>query len=143
MALLFRVLVAVAIAIALALPGFGDEGGEGNSGGVWVLPMCSQGPATSCQPRASLAGVPLGNELVLQVSAGCGPATATFVDEVTGVPVSLQVSGSLVRVPSSLMSALVELPSPKATIVIMDSQHRGYVIEIVANSNGTAALRAY
>jgi hypothetical protein len=142
MALLLRLLFAFAVAIALALPGFGDEGGGGD-GGVWVLPACAQGPAPCGEARDVRTGVAVGRDLVLQVSQGCGPTTATFVDEMSGVPVSLQVSGSLVRVPSSLLMALTQLPSPSATIVIMDSQHRGYVIQVVVSSDGTASVRVF
>jgi hypothetical protein len=140
-----RVLVAAALALVIALPGVGFQGPGTNSGGVgvWVLPFAAPLTPPGGEPRATRTGLSIAQDCVLELSPDCGPVVATFVDDMTGEPVALHVSGSLVRIPASLMQALVGLPQPTATIVIADSEQRGYVIEITVAAGGTASVRVY
>ncbi len=144
MAALLRLLAAVAMAVALALPGVSDEGGENNGGvGVWVLPRASCVPPIAAAPRAVRNGVPIAQDCLMKVSDECGPTAATFVDDMSGLPVSLHVSGSVVRVPASLLQALAAMPLPTASVLITDSQHVGYVALIAVHANGTATIRVF
>lgn len=139
---LIRVLAAIAFAICLALPGVGSDGGENGGGtGVWVLPRATcLTPPIGAAPRDQKT-VPIQADLQMQMSAEVGVACATFIDDTSGVPMALSVTGSLVTIPATLMQSLAGLSSPSGTIVIADAMQVGYVIQIVVHSNGTATIR--
>ena len=143
MPILLRVLAALALALALALPAVGDEGGENSGGmGVWVLPRPSFVPPLPAVSRATRP-FSITRDCVLQLSADCGPASGTIVDDVTGVPVALQVSGSTVRIPAALLQALAQDSTSTATAIISDSQQLGYVIKITFTGQGSASVTVY
>jgi hypothetical protein len=143
MATMLRVLVAAALALALALPAVGDEGGENTGGmGVWVLPRWSFVAAVPGPVRDCRQAHPIGADCVMQISSECGPAAATLVDELSGLPVSLPVSGSLVRIPATLLQALAQSSAP-ATVVVADSEQRGYVMTITFGAPGTATISVH
>jgi hypothetical protein len=144
MAALLRVLVATALAIALALPGVSDEGGENSGGlGVWVLPRASFVPPIPATPRDTRSAHSISQDCVMQLSSECGAAAGTFVEDMAGVPVALQVTGSTVRIPAALLQAMALHPSATATVIVTDSQQLGYVVRIAMNGNGTATIRVF
>jgi hypothetical protein len=143
MARVLRVLAAIAFAIAFALPGVTDEGGENGSGtGVWVLPSAACAPVVCGVPR-EVRTVPCNVDCVMRVSSDCGHTGATFVDDMTGLPVALQVSGSQVRLAASLLQALAGAARPTATVLIVDGHQFGYALTITVNAGGTATIRVY
>ena len=144
MNLLFRILAALALAIALALPAVGGEGGETGGGtGVWVLPgarYLSIGPLGAVRESRSFG---ITQDIVMQISSQGGIASATFVDDLTMLPVSLPMSGMQVRIPSSLLQALSESSSPTGTIMIVDAQQFGYLMRLTVSSAGQATVDVY
>lgn len=143
MASFFRLLAAFAVAICLALPGVGSEGGENGGGtGVWVLPRATfLTPPSGAAPRDMLAAHNITQNCVMQMSEEVGIATATFVDDMSGIPVELAVNGSIVTIPAVLLQSLVGLSTPTATVLIADAAQMGYVIQILARTDGTATIR--
>jgi hypothetical protein len=129
-----RFLVGIALLVWLAIPAIGNGGGGENAGGtgVWILPrampLCA-GVGTA-EIRETKLVTSLIQDLVMSVSAECGAAAATFVDEMSAVPTALPVSGSLVCIPRNLLQAMVTAGSPRATIVVADANQIGYVIEL-------------
>jgi hypothetical protein len=107
---------------------------------VWVLPRASH-LAPPCTVARDTKTVSLANDIDLMMSEDIGSATATFVDDVTHVPVSLSVVGLRVRLPAALLQALVGCSPPTATVMITDAAQLGYVIQITVNNNNTATLR--
>lgn len=135
--------LALVFLIALALPGFGDDGG-GNGGGtgVWVLPRANFLTAqTGSSSVLAASSAPIAQDRWLQMSPDVGVATATFVDDASGVAVSLQVTGSLVRVPAALLQALALSSAPQAQILISDATQLGYLITV--NVNAQTQLAQY
>ena len=139
-----RVLIAFVIALIVALPIVSSDGGEGGGGtGIWILPRATflgAGLATSPVDHKSLAT--LNNDLVMQVSAECGACAATSIDEVSGMPVSLPVLGSRIRLPATLLQALAATGA-KANIVIMDSSGLGYSLSVTASSTNGLLVNLY
>lgn len=140
---LLRLLAALALAICLALPGVGDDGGENGGGtGVWVLPRATYlTPPCGGAPRASLLAHSIHQDCVMQVSEEVGAATASFVDNLSGVPCALPVVGTSVRIPAALLQSLAGLSLPTATVLIADAAQIGYVIHITVNGDATATIR--
>jgi hypothetical protein len=144
MNLLTRILAALALAIGLALPAVGGEGGETGGGtGVWVLPasrfLCVDPPGA---PRESRS-FGITQDIVMQVSSQGGVSTATFVDDLTALPVSLPMTGSLVRIPSSLLQSLSESSSPSGTIMIVDAQLLGLLMRLTISTQGLVTIEVY
>jgi hypothetical protein len=140
---LLRVLAALVFALCLALPGIGGDGDGGENGGgtgVWVLPRAGflTPPATGA-PRATLS-ISVNQDCLLQLSPEMGAATGTFVDDVSGSPVSLGISGSTARIPCALLQSLANMTVRTATVLVSDAAQLGYVIEITVHMDGTATL---
>jgi hypothetical protein len=138
-----RLLLAVALLVWVALPGISGDGGENAGGtGVWILPRATPLAAVvpSAPPRADKLVSNLNQDLVMQVSAECGNVVGTFVDDIAAVPTALPVVGSLVRVPASLLQALVASGGTSAHVVVTDGNHVGYVIELTV-VQGTVVVR--
>ncbi len=144
---LSRILLALALAIWVALPGVSSDGGENAGGtGVWILPCAANlnsGSGLGGMPRSSRSfQAPLTTDIAMMMSVEVGNATATFVEQVAGVPVALPVNGSLVRIPATLLQALAHAPQPSASILITDAAQVGYVIHVVIDpQSGTATIR--
>lgn len=143
MTLSVRALLALLLAAWFTLPSTGDDGGENAGGtGVWILPRSTYLAASVCAdgaPREAKTFT-LAGDIVLALSSEVGEATATWIDEVAGVAVSLPVSGGQVRVPAALLQALGNAPLRQATVVIADASHAGYVIEIEVAADGTVTV---
>jgi len=124
--------------LAIPTPGDEGEGGENASGtGVWILPACAAiDPAQldpSCPTRGQFVCSDMSKPVKMKVSQAMGCATGTFTDDVLGTPVSLSVSGSVVEVPASLMATLAQSPNRVATIVVSDSEQKGYVLRVTVS----------
>src|SRR5262245_21978097 len=144
MKLLTRILAALALAIGLALPAVGGEGGETGGGtGVWVLPLSRSVTFGALGAPRDHRSFGITQDIVMQCSSQGGIASATFVDDLTAVPQSLPVSGSQVRVPTSLLQSLTELPSPSGTILIVDAAQLGYVMRLSINAQNQATIEVY
>jgi hypothetical protein len=148
MNILTRILAALALAICLALPAIGGEGGgsgETSGGGVWVLPRsgCMFGLSSwsSMAPRDTHQFA-ISSDVVLQASTEVGIASAIFLDDLSGLPVSLNVSGTQVRIPTALMLGLAQSPGTGATIMIVDAQMQGYLMRLSINA-GQATITVY
>lgn len=144
MTLSVRALLALLLAAWFTLPSTGDDGGENAGGtGVWILPRSTFLAATACTgggvPREAKTFT-LASDIVLALSSEVGEATATWIDEIAGVAVSLPISGGQVRVPATLLQALGNAPLRQATIVIADASHAGYVLEVDVAANGTVTV---
>ena len=80
----------------------------------------------------------------LQLASGMGTAVATFIDSVSGMPISLPVAGSLATCPSCLLQALAVGVVHSANILITDASLTGYLIEVTVDpATGTATLRSH
>lgn len=136
-----RLLCALIFAICLALPSVSGDGGENGGGtGVWVLPRATYLTSGVVEPRAAQVVSP-GQDLILEMSCEVGMATAVFVDDLSQVPVSLQVTGSQVRLPAAVMQSFLASSALTATIMIADAAHMGYLIRVTAQPNGTLSLQ--
>jgi hypothetical protein len=143
---LSRILLALALAVWVALPGVGSDGGENAGGtGVWILPRAcwlNSGLGMGAPRDSRVLQAPLTADCAMMMSVEVGNAVATFVDTLSGVPVSLPVSGSLVRLPVSLLHALSQSPQPTANVLITDAAQVGYVIHIsIDPQTGNATIR--
>lgn len=143
-----RILVGIALLVWLAIPAAGHGGGGENAGGtgVWILPravpLCAAASATPVRESKLISD--LGQDLMMSVSGECGIAVATFVDDITGVVTALPVSGALVRLPASLLQAMVASSCPQANIVVSDCNHVGYLIELrLAPGSQTISICVY
>ncbi|MCK5942259.1 MAG: hypothetical protein KAI24_09850 [Planctomycetes bacterium] len=119
--------------LAIHVPG--DEGGENASGtGVWILPACAavvpQQLGPTSPSRAQFIASDLSKAALMEVSNGLGVATAVFTDDLLGTPVALTVSGKIVTVPASLMSALAQSSVKTGTILITNANQDGYVLRV-------------
>lgn len=136
-----RLLFALIFAICLALPSVSGDGGENGGGtGVWVLPRATYLTSGVVEPRAVQLASP-GQDLMLEMSCEVGLATAVFIDDLSQVPVSLMVNGSQVRLPAAVMQSFLACSAQSATIMISDAAHMGYLIRVIAQSNGTLSLQ--
>lgn len=144
---LSRILLALALAVWVALPGVGRDGAQNAGGtGVWILPRAvylSSNSSISSAPRATkVLQAPLTADVSMMMSVEVGNAVATFVDQVSAVPVALPVNGSNVRIPASLLQALSQSSNPSASILITDAAQIGYVIRVdIDQSTGIATIR--
>ncbi len=146
---LLHCLLALLATVIVALPSPGSEGGENAGGtGVWILPFCSQinsgqeqGPASTA--RLTIPVTDFNRDVRLEISSQMGQAVATCVDEMTGYPTGLVVSGRTVIVPSQLMRSL-SLARVNATILVMDASSCGYCIAVqVDHATGAINLLVY
>lgn len=144
MKLLQRVLVAIALAIWMALPILGNDGGDNASGtGIWILPRAgylaadSQDAAVRAQRNMSGSG----QDLLVAVSSDCGTCAATFLDELSGQPVSLQSVGGVVRIPAQLLQALPQGNGTKAHVVISDASQLGYMMRVERREDGSFVVK--
>jgi hypothetical protein len=139
---ILRLLLAVAVSVWLALPSSSSDGGENAGGtGVWVLPRASFLAGCGSMPRESKVLLGTTQDLVVEVSIEVGSFVATFLDEVTGLPVSLQSYGPRVRIPAALLQAVVA-SNHKAHIVISDANQFGYMLHIeVHPSTGAISVQ--
>jgi len=144
MKLLPRVLVAIALAIWMALPIFGDDGGDNAGGtGIWILPragfLACDSPGAAVRAQRSVPSA--GQDVLVAVSSNCGTCSATFLDELSGQPVSLQSFGGLVRIPASVLQALPPGSGIKAHLVISDATQLGYVMRIERREDGLLVVK--
>ncbi len=141
-----RWLVAFALAICMALPVLGGEGGENGGGtGIWILPRANfltmNGGAAA--PR-DVRTVGLSQDVLMEVHTDLGSVSATFVDQVSGSPVALQVQGRVVRVSASLLQMLGTMSTKTAYITIADATQLGYLIRISVDPiAGTATIQVF
>jgi hypothetical protein len=130
-----RGLLLVGLILGLTLRGISGEGGDNAGGtGIWILPQAgslTQGPPGA--PRAVLNLASLNQDVNLSVSVQCGMVSASFVDGLSQAPVSLPVTGSVVRLHASLLQAMAAAGSTHASIVIVDAAQVGYRIEVVVD----------
>lgn len=148
-----RNVLALVVAFWLAIPTTSSDtlGGENNSGtGVWILPCCAQvnnltGGVGSGAPRMEITIAGLTGDIGLRVSDQCGAVAATFIDDISGLPVSLPVAGRVVVLKESLLRALAQSAAhnviAKASIVVTDALQRGYVLRIAAHAGGRFVLQ--
>lgn len=141
---LLRPLVALALAVWLAIPLVGNDGGDNAGGtGIWILPRATflaSGMGTGA-PRATRELLANSQDVLMEVSSDCGACTATFVDEISGQPITLSASGGLVRLPYTVLQSLAGGVGPKAHVVIADSNQLGYVVAIDRREDGTLVLK--
>lgn len=141
---LIRNLLILLVAATLAIPTICDEGGENNGGGgVWILPcMANVTPVTaeaSVAARATMVFPNTGSDVKMR-TASFSSVTATFVDDLSGVPVSLAVSGRVVTLPKGLLQALAASTKKQATIVVSDAQQMGYVMRVLIQNDGSVRI---
>lgn len=144
MKLLQRVLVAIALAVWLALPILGNDGGDNASGtGIWILPRasCLAVDSPDAAVRAQRNVTSAGQDLLVAVSSECGSCAATFLDELSGQPVSLQSVGGVVRIPAALLQALPDGSGTKAHVVISDASQFGYLMRVERRTDGSVVVK--
>jgi hypothetical protein len=140
---LIRCLLALALAIGLVLPVVGGEGGENGGGtGVWILPRANFLSTSMSVPRDTRT-IPVNVDAILQVSNEVGVCSATSLDGLTGLPVSLPVVGNQVVVTAALLQSIGSLPSKCANVVIADASQVGYLVRITVLQNGTALVQVF
>jgi hypothetical protein len=141
-----RWLVAFALAICMALPVLGGEGGENGGGtGIWILPRANflTMNAGSVAPRDARP-FSIQQDVLLQVSSEMGSCSATFMDQVSGSPVALQVTGSVVRMPAALLQLLGSMPNKTAYVTIADATQLGYLVRITVDAvTGIAVVQVF
>lgn len=130
-----RLFSALLCAAILALPGFGSEGGEGAGGtGVWILPgarFVGPGAGSSTSLTAAPMAVPsLASPMTLTTAPEVGEVTATLLDDVSGSPLPLPVSGRNVTIEKSVFQGLLASGTTSAILVITNSSQLGYVVKI-------------
>ena len=129
-----RAILLATLGALLALPSVGDEvvGGENaGNGGVWILPAAcflaqSSGGLTAVRATHTASDLSKGCEM--QLASNMGLAVASYVDDAGGSPVSLPVSGSVLKVSSQFMTSLVANGSTGGTIIVADATQKGYRI---------------
>ena len=144
MKLLQRVFVAIALAVWMALPILGNDGGDNAGGtGIWILPRAGHLAVTSqdAAARAQRSLPSAGQDLLVAVSPECGACAATFLDELSGQPVSLQSVGGVVRIPAALLQALPEGDGTKAHVVISDAAQLGYLMRVDRRADGSFVVK--
>lgn len=147
---MLRNLLALLVALWLAVPTTGTEGVGGENGGgtgVWILPACAGLTSSmidpSAEPRSTFETDDMDRDLLLRTSVQMGVASATFVDEVTGTPIALDVSGHIVTVPSELLQAIAQTSERAGSLIVSDASLRGYLITIEVTSSGKIGVRVY
>jgi hypothetical protein len=131
---MLRVLLVTALVAWIAQPTIGGGGENAGGSGVWILPRagalaCSSGMPQG-SPRAEFTVVGLTSALRLQVSNNMGIAVASLVEDLSGTPMPLPVSGYIVEVPSAMLIAVGALPTPHARVLISDANQLGYVLKL-------------
>ncbi|MFT4514431.1 MAG: hypothetical protein ACI91B_003140 [Planctomycetota bacterium] len=148
MSSLFRNVLVLLVAALLAIPTVCDEGGENNGGGgVWILPCCANIGGVNIQPgsaaRATMLLSNTASDMSMRTECQMGASTATFVDDLSGVPVSLSVSGRIVTVSSALLQALEASSKKTATIIVTDAQQCGYVMRVLIQPDGSVKITVH
>ena len=153
MKLSLRSVPALLLAALLALPGIGSESGPGATGGgtgVWILPTpkyvasVTTSPSTIGPASASFAMPSLGSGVTVTAAADLGEVNAVLIDEVSGSPVPLVVSGRDVAIDREVLQGLLNSGTFAAYIVITDANLLGYVLKLAidpATSSATLTLR--
>jgi len=131
---MLRVLLATVLVAWIAQPTLGGGGENAGGSGVWILPRaqalaCSSGTPLSA-PRSQFTVVGLASDLRLQVSNEMGMAVASLVEDLSGTPVPLSVSGLIVEVPSAMLVAIGAQPTTEAMVLISDANQLGYVLAL-------------
>lgn len=143
----FRNVLILLIASFLAIPTLCDEGGGNGGGGVWILPCCANlggvTPTDGDQARSTKSVSNTALDVSMCTASQMGTASATFVDDMSGVPVSLPVSGRLVTLPKVLLQALESSVKKAATIVITDAVQTGYVMRVTIQPDGSVKISIY
>jgi hypothetical protein len=146
---IFRLVLPVVFAAWLALPGVGSDGGDNAGGtGVWILPRATFLASDAASIGGSVTArlpIPLANAsstITLTAASEMGSMTATMIDPVTGVPVSVPTNGHQIVIKDSLLTS-VRNAGVTASIVVVDSLQQGYVIRIAFEANGTGTIRVY
>jgi hypothetical protein len=145
MMFVLRNILVLLVGAFLAIPTLCDEGGENNGGGgVWILPCCANicgvGSESESAPRATMHSASTASDVVMCTSSQMGVASATFVDDLSGVPVSLPVSGRIVTVSKLLLQALSASPTRSASIVLSDATQRGYVMRVLVKQDNSVKI---
>lgn len=138
-----RSLFAAVLALWLAHPGVGGDGGENGSGsGVFILPHSGFFSSTSslCGPgRQTITLNDLTRDATLTTSSEMGSPVATLVDQVSGVPIALPVSGKNVILPAAVMQNLLQAGVAEARILVVDGCQRGYQILLRIDAGARSA----
>ncbi len=140
---MYRSLLSILFAMLVVLPGIGRAGGDNAGGtGVWILPRASTlSPAmvsVATDPHAPISIEPrevrlldnLQNNLALVASDDMGTPVATLVDGVSGAPIALPVEGRTATLTATMLQQLVGSGVTTATIILLDAQHRGYLVRL-------------
>lgn len=144
MTTLLRSILAVLVVLTMSAPSTGIGGGGGGGTGVWILPGCAMLSSSTYDPNAPVretffAG-DTSEDLVLRVSPGMGAATACFIEDVSGTVYPLQVHSREVTIPKTLLQSLETAGSGAGTILIVDSQQRGYLLRLKVAADGEVVL---
>jgi hypothetical protein len=131
---MLRVLLATVLVAWIAQPTIGGGGENAGGSGVWILPRpgalaCSSGTPQGA-PRAQFTVVGLASDLRLQISSEMGLAVASLVEDLTGTPMPLQVSGLVVEIPTEMLLAIGAQSPSEASVLISDANQLGYVLEL-------------
>ncbi len=149
MKLLVHLLLVLATVLAWTLPVPGGEGGENAGGtGIWILPRCSgmhtgsaglpPGPPRLCGPVRDVS-----RDIDLQVSEEMGQSVAVLLDDGSGLPQSLPVSGQTIRIPAAMLTALAGARLG-ADVIVLDAANNGYRMRIVCDEEqGSLSLAVY
>lgn len=142
---MYRTLLSILFAVLIVLPGIGSVGGDNAGGtGVWILPRatalspsmvsfgaaCGDVPPLLGQPRETRVLAGYEDSLSIVGSGELGVPVATLIDNVSGSPIALSVTGTAVLLPASVIQQLASSGVTSASITIMDATHRGYVVKL-------------
>tara|TARA_R110002072_G_scaffold241027_5_gene399641 strand:+ start:6546 stop:6989 length:444 start_codon:yes stop_codon:yes gene_type:complete len=138
---MFRNVLVLLIAALLAVPTVCDPGGEnGGGGGVWILPFCANVGGVNMEstaPRGTWIAPNTASDVSMRTASQMGAASATFVDDVLGVPVSLSVTGRIVTVSHGLLQALAGSSKQSGIIIVTDAVQSGYVLRVAVQPDGS------
>ena len=149
---MLRACLVALLGVLLALPAMGGSGGGGgNTGegiGVWILPRSSSLPSLVPvfidPPRAQMHFCTLSQPIVMKVSSEVVNPFAALIDPITNQAIALQVNGSLVTIPVSVLSGLASAGVTVAPGTIVDANNRGYYFQLLINlANSSADVLIY
>lgn len=149
---LLRTLTVLLAALLGALPLIGGGGGEGANGAggvIWLLPSsrsCISGSPIvhTIEPRATFLLQDLNRDYTLQMDTTLGEAVATCTESISREMHFLPVNGHALTLPRTVLRSLFEARAPRADILVLDPDRRGYVMVLLFDlQNRTAELRVY
>ncbi|HLQ38343.1 MAG TPA: hypothetical protein VK348_11100 [Planctomycetota bacterium] len=140
MKVLLRSLLALLLGLCAGLPLFG-EGGGGGEGGVWILPRSGPingGPRPRGDARLVYHSSDLSRDLVMRLPDGMDTPICTLFDPVSGAIIGLPTDGNQLRISSAILIGLAREQVRSATILVVDRNNQGLVMQLVFSADFTA-----